>query len=687
MIANPDMSEQAGAVLKRLREAATRGDRADFLEMGKEIEWFGYAKSYDDLYKNTDPNSPTDAPPEPAFKAKINRAAEYVEVIGPYLYPDNPVAAVTSADHARYWQRKRHVIEQQYINHAVKDGDLSGHAHRWVNQACTYGRGVMWTGFDLEKKITVHIFDTIDNLLLDADAKCLEELGWAGRDRFKPKRELLKLYPEMREKILTLPASKKRSSDDDKGSTDVACEMVEYTEFWFKDGLHHFSSDLAGEVDAEGKVAYEDSPKKYVLAGDVVLSCTPWEIPFHVDNQWPFEVVDLRERPGKIWPAAPLEPALPHLKALNWIYTLYLNRMHTACKIALVVVTQNGQTIKDEELFKILHGRDMSVVRLTINGESLTIDQVLQQFKIDTGVEQMKTFVELVGREFEKSSGLSEILYAGEMQRQPRSATEVDFKEKQSKNRIEEMRRRVQAATTKLMRKYIFAARYLQGPEDIGALFGPTAAQAWGTLASPEQCAQEQAMRAKLAGQIMQEAQMAAQQAAMMPPQIDPMTGAMMPPPPPPKIPTPDEIEEQLGPEMFVSMDEWKNEADRGIEAGSMRLMDHDAQVDNLNIALNQLAPAVANMPGGAQFVAAVAREFATTNRFSAQLRQASEDFYAATLAAQMAPPPGMGGPPPGMGGPPGRPGPPPPQQGRPPKHGIPGPTQAKPGAPTSHAA
>ncbi len=663
------------------------GDRKDFLEMGKDIEWFGYAKSYDDMYKQTDPNSPTDADPEPVWKAKINRAAEYVEVIGPYLYPENPVAEVLSSDHARYWPRKRHVIEKQYINHAITDGDLAAHAHRWVNQACVYGRGVMWTGFDLEKKIVVHIFDTIDNLLLDPDARCMEELGWAGRIRFKPKRELLRLHPEMREKILALKGGKKRSSDDQTGSTDQACEMVEYTEFWFKDGLHHFSTELSGEIDEEGKVAYEDAPKKYVLAEDTILACSPWEIPFHVDNKWPFEVVDLRERPGKLWPAAPLEPALPHLKALNWIYTLYLNRMRTACKMALVVLTQNGQTIDEDELMKLLKGKDMSVVRLKINGEHIPIGEILQQFKIDTGVEQMKIFVEMVGREFEKSSGLSEILYAGEMARQPRSATEVDFKDKQSKNRIEEMRRRVQAAMTRLMQKYIFAGRYLHPPEDIGKLFGPSAAAAWGTLAAPEQVAEEQKVRGELAKNITAQAQAAADQALMAPPQMDPMSGMPMPPPAPPKVPTPDEIEQQLGPEMFVSMDEWMNEADRGIEAGSMRLMDHDAQVDNLNIALNQLAPAVANMPGGAQFVAAVAREFATVNRFSPELRKAAEDFYTATLAAAMAPPmppPMPGGGPPGKGpagGKPPGPGGPPPM-----KPGMPGPTQAKPGAPTQHA-
>ncbi len=301
--ANPDMSEEAARVLKRVAEAAEKGDREKFLKMGKDIEWFGYSESYDDLYKQME--NANDPDPELSWKAKVNRCSEFVDVVGPYLYPENPTAEVLSADHARFWQRKRHEIEQKYINHAITEGNLATHAHRWVNQACVYGRGVMWTGFDTDKKIVVHIFDTVDNLLLDPDAKNLEELAWCGRKRFKPRRELFRLFPDQREKIVALKASKKRSSDDQKGSE----EMIEYTEMWFKTGLHNFSTALSGEMTEDGKMAYDDSPKKYILADDVILACTPWEIPFHVDAAWPFEVVDLRERPGKAWPAAPLEPA------------------------------------------------------------------------------------------------------------------------------------------------------------------------------------------------------------------------------------------------------------------------------------------------------------------------------------------------------------------------------------------
>lgn len=90
------------------------------------------------------------------------------------------------------------------------------------------------------------------------------------------------------------------------------------------------------------------------------------------------------------------------------------------------------------------------------------------------------------------------------------------------------------------------------------------------------------------------------------------------------------------------------NEASRDIEAGSMRPMNVERQIDNLNVALNQLAPAIATLPGGAEMVSAIAVEFAKVNRYSAEVQAAAAKFQAQcmqvtdaqVMAASMPPPP-----------------------------------------------
>jgi hypothetical protein len=158
------------------------------------------------------------------------------------------------------------------------------------------------------------------------------------------------------------------------------------------------------------------------------------------------------------------------------------------------------------------------------------------------------------------------------------------------------------------------------GSQDIAKLFGPQTDKLWGELGSPETVAQEQQMR-------QQTSQMIGQQMQMMgapPDQIGQM------------------VDEQLGPPQFVSMEDWLTEADRTIDSGSMRRMDIDAQMQNLNVAMNQLGPAVVNMPGGAEFIGALAAEFTKLNRFSPELQAAAANIITSIKMAQMMPPPGM---------------------------------------------
>jgi hypothetical protein len=136
--------------------------------------------------------------------------------------------------------------------------------------------------------------------------------------------------------------------------------------------------------------------------------------------------------------------------------------------------------------------------------------------------------------------------------------------------------------------------------------------------------AKQQVMQSMAQQQGLQQQQqffMAAQQAKMQ----------GMPPPAPPQMPNPAQFdhqaEVQLGPEPVISIDEWMNDASREILAGSMRKMDPKAKVENLNVALNQLAPAVVNLPGGAEFVAHIAAEFAKENKYSLEFQEAANKF------------------------------------------------------------
>jgi hypothetical protein len=169
----------------------------------------------------------------------------------------------------------------------------------------------------------------------------------------------------------------------------------------------------------------------------------------------------------------------------------------------------------------------------------------------------------------------------------------------------------------------------------------------------------EQKQRFQQGQMAMQQAMMGIQkQMASMPP---PMPGMM--PPPIPAMPTPEQIDEQIGPPQIIVLDNWINEGERRIIAGSMRIVDHDAQVDNLQLFFQTLAQPLAATPPGMKFVAGMVNEWLKLSSYSPEA-QALGQQYLAELDQMMAQPPGM--PPPGA-----PPGPPPPKPGPQPTQGA----------------
>lgn len=634
---SPPTDGQADPIVqltKRLREAAVESRRGH-LSTRDELAKYAYDKTFDFLYAEPAFNK------DLFFKAKCSKAAQFIEIMGAALYPSDPDAVVNSFDWATPTQRERHKIEQQYITYAMRRGDLHAHMRRTVAEALLGGRGVIWTGFNERKGCIQHVFDTVDNFLIDPDAKCTDDANWVARRRIKPRWWVKAMYQDKAEAIDKLEKYSDPKSAD-KG-TQASSDLVEYYEMYFRVGLANYAPGLMGAGSDPQEFDLGDGPMKLCVAEGLLLSAEPWEIPFHLDDMWPCELLDLREKPGALWPTAPMDTGLGHLRALNYMYTAFVNHARNATRTAFMVANYNGQGMSDENAFKVVAGRDFEMVRVTINGDTLRLGDLIQQLKIDPMTDKFDQILQVIGREFEKETGLYEVLYTGTTPTQIRNATTADMIRNSSQSRVEDMRTVMNKFMGRLAYKYAFGARYLHTPDEIGAMFGPQAAQLWGTLAPPEIVQQERAMRAQtkqvIMGSLMQQASM-------------PVPGPMGPMPPAPVDPAQldSQAEQQLGPEQLVSMDEWMNEASRDIEAGSMRPLNIDRQVENMNVALNQLAPAVATLPGGGEMVAALAVEFARLNRYAPEVQQAALKFQAqcaqvteaqVAMASMPPPPPG----------------------------------------------
>lgn len=614
----PTTDNSKASALKRLIDAGKK-DREHWLKQGDEIARYSNSDDYGFIYQEFDP--------ELTFKARVNKASEFKQIIGPYLYPQNPDAAVNSEDWADEWQKKRHQIEERYCDYAARHGNLAVHMKRAVDHALEYGRATLWCGYNDHKGIIQNIFDTSDRLLIDPDARTSEEINWQSRKRVKPRWELLQKYPDQKAVIEQLPVYAKDSKDKKQTrSDDHASELVEYYECWMGVGIENYDpslevigADLASDISAK---------QKFCVADGHILHGGDWEIPFFLIDAWPGEMLDLLEKPGCLWPTQPMEPGMGHLRAMNYLYTLFIAKYRLMSRTPFARMTINGQQIETDQLHKLIKGDAIDILNVCVNGnENVKISDLFQRIDWGDPVPGFERIWMLVSKEFEKSTGLYELLYSGSTPTQIRTATAAELIESKSKTRIDAFRESVVKYMERVYRKTLFAARYLHNSEDISKLFGPKAGQIWGELGSPENVAQESALR----DQLLQGA-----------------TAQGMPE---------EQAEDMLGPPQFVSMDQWITEADRTIDAGSMRRLDIDSQLQNLNVAMNQLGPAVVNMPGGGAFVASLAEEFTRINRFSPELQEAAKKLKEAMemntqiqMQQMMAPPmpmPGAPGAPP----------------------------------------
>ena len=535
-----------GERLKQILEAA-KATRASFIETGDEINKYAYDKDYNFLYQNWETQNG-----ELFFKAKVAKAAQFVDIIGPYIYQYNPTYRVSPKAFAYPECVQRNKWEEQYLNWSAHETDLYTQNTRCVNESLIYGRGVVWTGYNPRKKCVQHQFDTIKNLFVDPDATCWDDVNIIFRKRIKPRWEVIQNYPKSKKDIGELQKSndlpsqlKQTAGSGANGPSD----LIVYYEAYARIGIGRFMSDAEGEID--------DSPMKYVFTeAGKIIDILPWEIPFWRDDLWPVEPLDLRELPGHVWPAAPMQPGLGFMKALNWIHTLYLSKMQVTTRTALIIFNRNGNKIEKDEVFKLIRGDQMDTIQVTVNGnEDYDINKMVQQFKFDTGVAELERFNSVIGGEFDKATGLYSLLYAGQTDTQIRTAEDAKMKDRNSRNRIDHMKVQVEKFATKLGRKNRFAARFLETPDDIGRIFGPQAGQEWGYLADPQEVAQAR------------QAQQQQAQAGYPPDQIPPVEA--------------------------VDFDQWIMESDVDVESGSMRRADVDQAVDAADRAMNQAVPAL----------------------------------------------------------------------------------------------
>jgi hypothetical protein len=571
---NERLRKVAGALGKRL-VTSSKDARKRFLDEGREIMRYGYAPDHQFEYQAKAPKA--------FFKARVSLTAEAFAVFGPYLFPQVPVRIVQARPWAPPEAVRRSEIINQYLNYTASETGFRDEARRAIIEAIGYGRGVLWVGRDARTGLMTGTYDSVRNFGTDPDAQTPRERRYVWRRRVRPRFEVLREFPAAREVILAEPRSERRESDNDSAydweKTDSAAECITYYELYLNTGIHNFTGGselvkLAAEAagvafdarDPSRTVQLDDGPRKYcILESGALLAASEWEIPFFEDGLFPCNELDLLDNPDSDWPVSPLAAGLGFQRAANWIITLMMGKYRFTQK-TIGALARNGHGVPEKDREKLLRiGNDIDFISIMVNGETKTLNQYVQEFNWSHEylVHGMR-FFELMEQRYQKATGLYDILYAGEVPRQMRSAQEAAMKERFSRSRIDDMRDRVAEWMKQQARMEALGARFLHSGEEIAALFGPEAGRDWGFLVRAE---------AKDA-----ESWFAQYVQSGMDPQLAMQT-----------------VQEQM--QRAVSLDDWRAELDYTIEAGSMRRHDYEARVDALREMVQQVVPGQLGAP------------------------------------------------------------------------------------------
>ncbi len=457
-------SAHKGQTLKSLIDAGIAA-RKSYDDVAEEVDKFINDLDYKFLYQNgTDPNL--------SFYARVSLMGQAVDMFVPQIISANPNRLAHVRNARNPLTKARADLMGQYLNRLPDETNLYDHNCKAAGQGVAHGRSVFWTGWNPRKKIVQTVFDDDKNLVLDPDAKSVELINWCGRKRERPRWEVASLPGVDATAVAAIKDSKKAES----GSPT---EMICYYEVYMRVGIGRYMKEAGSEP-------IVDEPVKYLVSADGhLLSEGQWEIPWHIDDAWPFTVCDLRE--SGLWPKSPLEPGLGHQKALNFLYTDFISKVRASARILMAVLNINGTgpSDDDEANFFDLMNR-WPVLKINANGvDNPKIADFFQQMKIDAGIAEFSQAYAIIKQEFEEHTGLYSIFHAGAQSTQDRSAASTQMKDRNSRTRLDAMQHKFERAQSKIARKEALAARFLHSPEEIEAMLGEGTGAIWGQVMPP----------------------------------------------------------------------------------------------------------------------------------------------------------------------------------------------------------
>ncbi len=463
----------------------------------------------------------------------INKVSEMVQIFGPALYHANPVREVTPRAYpqlpaaafadvadpaAMQMLQQAYVLSEQtrmddevrsllfgsLMNWTPSALDHKTHSRRAIDEALIKGLGLTWcetfTPPGSSVKMVGEFFDTVDNLVLDPDAKTIDGGNWIARKCCHPVWEVEREYglpPGYLKPMMMSTSQWAAVAASDIGPTYGPVgennDLLVYWKVYSKMGLGGRLPRIAGGDPALREVSDHFGDFCYLVIAancphplnmppwltnapggmEKARQACQWPTPFWADGGWPFIPYYFHEIPGDPWPQSHLAPALGELKFLNWMYQKMVSKIKTTSRDLIACKEDAEQAVKDA----IENGEDLEIIPLqSMDGK--TISELIQFVQHPEWNQDFWTVIEAVTQQFEQRTGLTELAY-GQSARQYRSAAEAEIKQQGVSVRPDDMANKVEDAESLACRRELFASYWHLAPADVLPVLGELGALAW----------------------------------------------------------------------------------------------------------------------------------------------------------------------------------------------------------------
>lgn len=431
-------------------------------------------------------------------------------------------------------------LVQAYINYIQFEQDKKTHARRALDEALIKGAGLLEHRIDRRPGFSVALigsfYRSIDDLLIDPDAEDIEDVLWIAlrgqapywklEDDWDLEPESLKVYATG-ESHEHQAVSETDPHDIDERARGISNDLVTYYDIYSKMGMGQrlkdakFQPELAIKLEEFGDychlVIVKDCPYPLNLpnqklrlpnvivtqkdqagnplidpltqgpvpeidpsTGEPAQELNPelylsaqWPIPYWIDGGWPVEMIAFRRKPSQVWPISIIKPGIGYLRFINWVFSFLAVKVRHACITTVGVKKLAGQDVKDQ----LLSPKDFKVLEIE-EATGGRIEENVSFLQPPPFNHEIYNMVDRVMREFEKATGLMELLY-GLSPTQPRTATESQIKQGYVSIRPDDMSSQTEDWLSRVAAKEAMAAAWLLRGKDVLPALGAVRAQLW----------------------------------------------------------------------------------------------------------------------------------------------------------------------------------------------------------------